>query len=179
MKKLNKLQEFLEDVQKRKMDLNDEKNVLIGQRGELQEHWEDCVFSGEGAQEAKQAMLDLESRIDDLDDHIRILESRAANSSKVRELAQAVWDECNHTVQGVRNNYLAQADKVQKARDTYLRELRILGEIERVGSKYSFYASEASIYLPKHVFVGIGIDKFKEVALDENQVKTTYKNGNK
>ncbi|MDD4274275.1 MAG: hypothetical protein PHG14_11175 [Desulfobacter postgatei] len=179
MQSYNELQAFLQDVQQRKMDLNDQKNALIGQREKLRGTWEDAVFNGEGETEAKQDMLDLESKIDDLNDHIRILESRTRTSSKVIELAQAVWDDCHHTCQGVRNNYIAQAEKTLKAKEIYLRELRILGEIARVGEKYSFYASQASQYLSEHVHVGIGIDEFKECAISENEIKTTYKNGNK
>jgi len=177
MKSYEQLQAFLDSVQQRKMGLNDQKNVLLGQRSKLQEQWEDCVFSGEGVEEAKQNIADLDNRIDDISDHIKILEQKVKTSSKVRELAQAVWNDCHHTVQGVRNNYLSQAEKTRKARDTYLRELSILGEIARVGSKYSFFASEASTYLPETVHVGLNADKFAEVSLDTDLVKRTYKNG--
>jgi uncharacterized protein YukE len=179
MQSYNELQAFLQDVQTRKMDLNDQKNALIGQRGKLQEAWEDAVFAGEGVKEAKAAMTDLESKIDDLNDHIRILESRTRTSSKVRELAQAVWNDCNHTCQGVRNNYKSQADRVLKLKTDYLRELSILGEIHRVADKYSFYASEASVYLPQRVHVGLNADRFKEVALEAHEVREAYKNGRK
>lgn len=179
MQSFNELQAFLQGVQQRKMDLNDQKNALIGQRAMLEEQWEDAVFAGEGVAEAKQAMVDLESQIDDLNDHIKILESRTKTSSKVKALAQAVWDDCHHACKGVRNNYIAQAEKTLKAKEIYLRELRILGEIARVGETYSFYASQASQYLSEHVHVGIGIDEFKECAISENEIKATYKNGNK
>ena len=178
MQTYNELQAFLEDVQQRKMDLNDQKNALIGQREKLRGTWEDAVFNGEGESIAKQAMVDLESRINDLSDHIRIMEDRVKTSSKVQELAKAVHDDCAHTLAGMRNNYLSQASKVEKIKNDYLRELSILGEIHKVAEQYSFYAAEANRYIPgQSVHVGLNADKFKEVAIDENLVKTTYKNG--
>lgn len=180
MQSYRNLQEFLDGVQQRKMDLNDQKNVMIMKREKLRNSWEDAVFNGEGVQEAKQAMEDLEQAIDDFSDHIRILEERVKTSSKVQELAQAVHDDCKHTLKGIRNNYIAQAEKTLKARDTYLRELAILGEIKNIGSTYSFYAGEANRYIPGEKFhVGLNADSFDEVKMDEHQIKEVYRNGRK
>jgi chromosome segregation ATPase len=179
MKSFEDLQAFLQDVQQRKMDLNDQKNALIGQREKLREQWEDAVFAGEGVQEAKAAMANLEKQIDDLSDHIRIMEKKVKTSSKVRQLAQAVWNDCNHAVQGVENNYKSQLEKTKKARDSFLYELSVLGEVHRVADKYAFYASEACVYLPNRVHVGLKKPAFQEVTLDENLVKSTYKQGRK
>ena len=178
MQTYNELQAFLEDVQQRKMDLNDQKNALIMKRQTLQDAYEDAVVNGEGIKEAHAAIIDNENEIDIYNDHISILQDRVKTSSKVKELAKAVWDDCHHTVQGVRNNYIAQADKVEKIKNDYLRELSILGEIARVGEKYSFYAAEANHYIPgQSVHVGLNADKFKAVAIDAHQVRETYKNG--
>lgn len=179
MQSYKDLQDFLDDVQTRKMTLNDEKNILIMKRQTLHDAYADAVFNGEGIKEAHAAIIDNENEIDICNDHISVLEDRVKTSSKVKELAKAVWDDCAHTVKGVRNNYIAQSEKTLEARKIYLRELSILGEIARVGETYSFYASQASQYLPEHVHVGVGIDEFKECAISENEIKTTYKNGKK
>lgn len=179
MQSYKDLQDFLDDVQTRKMTLNDEKNILIMKRQTLHDAYADAVFNGEGIKEAHAAIIDNENEIDICNDHISILEDRVKTSSKVKELAKAVWDDCAHTVKGVRNNYIAQSEKTLEARKIYLRELSILGEIARVGETYSFYASQASQYLPERVHVGVGIDEFKECAISENEIKETYQKGNK
>lgn len=180
MQSYNELQAFLEDVQQRKMDLNDQKNVMIMKREKLRNSWEDAVFNGEGEKDAKQAMQDLEDAIEVFSDHIRILEERVKTSSKVQELAQAVHDDCKHTLKGMRNNYIAQAEKVIAAKEVYLRELAIMGEIKNIGSTYSFYAGEANRYIPGEKFhVGLNADSFDEVKLSEQQVREVYKNGRK
>jgi hypothetical protein len=144
----------------------------------LQDAYEDCVVNGSGIKEAKQAIIENENEIDILNDHISILQDRVKTSSKVQELAQAVWDDCSHTLKGMRNNYLSQAAKVKKCRDDYLRELAILGEINNIASRYSFFASEANIYIPgERVHVGLNADEFKAVSLDTHQVREIYKNG--
>lgn len=180
MQSYQELQDFLQDIQERKMKLNDEKNVLIMKRQTLQNSYEDAVVNGEGIREAKAAIIDNENEIDILNDHISILQDRVKTSSKVQELAQAVHADCKHTLKGMRNNYLSQADRVLKLKNDYLRELAILGEINNIASRYSFFASEASIYIPgERVHVGLNADKFKEVALETHEVRETYKQGRK
>ena len=178
MQSYEALQQFLQDIQERKMKLSDEKNVLIMKRQTLQDAYEDCVVNGSGIKEAHAAIIDNENEIDICNDHISILEDRVKTSSKVKELAKAVHADCKHTLAGMRNNYLSQASKVEKIKNDYLRELAILGEINKVAEQYSFYAAEANRYIPgQSVHVGLNADRFKAVAIDENLVKTTYKNG--
>lgn len=179
MQSYKNLQSFFQSILERKLELNDKKIVLIGKREAAKAAFEEAVISGDGKDEALQGVNALESQIEALEREIQILENKATTSNKVKELAQAVWNDCHHACQGVRNNYISQSEKTLKAKEIYLRELAILGEIARVSEKYSFYASQASTYLSEHVHVGIGIDEFKEVSLDTDLVKRTYKQGNK
>jgi len=174
MQSWEEFQKFFEDLRQRKEALNDQKNVLIGQRDSLRTDYEDAVLLDEGVQEARDRMQDLENQISDLNDKINILETRAEQSKTVQELARKVHADCKKTLSGMRNNYISQAQKCIEARDKYLKEMSWLGEIARKAEKYSFFASEASRYLPEKIHVGLNADSFKECTLDENLVKQFY-----